>query len=235
MRIAFCFLVLCVSTNLYAMKSADPWLSKVMGEAAYSSSSEDQELEWDIDAWTGRDLQKFWLKTSGSYGFDESGIETANIELVYSKAITSNWDSQFGMRHDLKDAANNPTRNWVSFGYIGTAPYFIEIDARIFVGEESSSQILLEAEREFMLTQKWVITSELDLTVNGNTNPARDEGSGLSEINFELKLGYEPSRQFQPFIGLGLKQLFGGSKNFVKQAGGDSGKFQALIGIEAWY
>jgi uncharacterized protein involved in copper resistance len=80
-----------------------------------------------------------------------------------------------------------------------------------------------------------VITSDLDLTINGSTNPSRAESSGLSEISFELWLGYEPTRQFQPFIGLGIKQLFGGTKGLVKQAVGDSGDVQALIGIEAWY
>ncbi len=232
--------VLAFSSNAFAMKSADPLLSKIMGEIAIGSADGEQELEWDIDTWIGRDLNKFWIKTSGAYSFnssdgEKSDIETANIEFVVSRAVAPYWDQQFGLRHDLEDAEGNPTRNWLSYGYIGTTPYFIGVDARVFVGEEFSTQFLLEAEREFMITQEWVLTSELDLVVNGSSNVERAEGSGLSLINFELRLGYERSRKFQPFVGLAFKQLFGQTRNFEKSAGGESSNLEALIGIEAWF
>ena len=222
------------------MKSDDPLLTKVEGEIAIVNGDSEQELEWDINTWMGRDLQKFWIKTSGAYAFsfdggEKSDIDTANIELVFSRAVTAYWDQQFGIRHDLEDAEGNPTRNWLAFGYIGTSPYFIEMDARLFVGEESSIQFLLEAEREFMLSQQWVITSELDLVVNGNSNEQRKEGSGLSTLGFELKIGYQRSRKFLPFVGITYKQLFGETRELEKLTGGDNNKLEALIGIEAWF
>ena len=57
------------------------------------------------------------------------------------------------MRHDLKADNEAETRNWASYGFIGTAPYFVEVDARIFVGEDASSQLLIELERKMMLSQ----------------------------------------------------------------------------------
>jgi copper resistance protein B len=108
------------------------------------------------------------------------------------------------VRHDFKPDTDGDNRNWVSYGYIGTAPYFIEVDARVFVGEDSSSQLLIELERELMLTQEWVLTPELDIVANGNSNQKYQEGSGLAEAEFSLRLGYERdgNRKFQPFVGI---------------------------------
>ncbi len=226
---------LVVTSNAQAMFKDDPWLTKVMSEFEYLQEDGEDVIEWDIDAWTGRDLSKFWVKSSGEYA--DSEFEDANIEFVYSHAVIAYWDQQFGVRHDFKPDPGGDTRNWVSYGFIGTAPYFVAVDARLFVGEESSSQLLIELERELMLTQEWVLTPELDIVANGRTNERFGEGSGLSEIEFSVRLGYERdgNRKFQPFVGLTARQSFGETRRLTKSAGNASGDVQAIIGIHSWF
>ena len=230
-------LLLCsvVPNQALAMFNDDPWLSKVMSEFEYLEEHGEGVLEWDIDAWYGRDLSKFWLKTSGELA--DSEVESANIELVYSQAVSAYWDQQFGIRHDLKPDTLNRARNWVSYGFIGTAPYFIEVDVRVFVGEESSSQLLIELERELMLTQEWVLTPELDIVANGRSNEVYGEGSGLAEVEFGLRLGYEHkgNRKFQPFIGITAKQSFGTTRRYRKADGESSGDVSLMLGIHSWF
>lgn len=232
----FCFFaVVVVSSQVDAAMGDDPLLSKVMSEFEYLPSESNGALEWDIDAWIGRDLYKIWLKTSGEYS--DSEVEAANIELVYSGAVYINWDQQFGVRHDIKPDDNGASRDWLSFGYIGTAPYFVEVDARVFVGEESSTQLLIELEKEIMLTQEWVLTPELDIVANGRTNEKYEEGSGLASIEFSLRLGYEKdgNRKFQPFVGLSLKQDFAGTRRLAKKAGNTNNDIEAVFGIHGWF
>lgn len=228
-----------VGSQALAAMGDDPLLTKVVSEFEYLPSEADGALEWDIDAWVGRDLYKVWLKSSGEYARENSGgeVEDANIEFVYSRAVYTTWDQQFGVRHDIKPDTDGNARNWVSYGYIGTAPYFVTVDARVFVGEESSSQLLVELEREIMLTQEWVLTPELDIVANGRTNEQFSEGSGLSEIEFALRLGYENNgnRKFQPFIGITGRQTFGGTKRLEKAQGKKSGDIQAMMGIHSWF
>lgn len=228
------FMVLATS-NAEAMFKDDPWLNKVMSEFELLQEDGENVIEWDIDAWTGRDLSKFWIKSSGEYANSE--FENANIELVYSHAISAYWDQQYGVRHDFKPNPNGDTRQWLSYGFIGTAPYFIEVDARVFLGEESSSQLLVELEREMMLTQQWVLTPELDIVANGRTNERFGEGSGLAEIEFSLRLGYEhnSNRKFQPFIGLTARQTFGSTRKLTKAVNKSSGVLEAIIGIHSWF
>ncbi|GHA03776.1 hypothetical protein GCM10008090_11240 [Arenicella chitinivorans] len=230
-------LLLCVAmpNASQAMFNDDPWLTKVMSEFEYLSEHGKGVLEWDIDAWHGRDLSKFWLKTSGE--LVDSDVESANIELVYSHAVSAYWDQQFGIRHDLKPDPLGRARNWLSYGFIGTAPYFIEVDARVFVGEESSSQLLIELERELMLTQEWVLTPELDIVANGRSNEVYGEGSGLAEIEFGLRLGYEHNgnRKFQPFVGITAKQSFGTTRQYKKSEGEASSDVSLMLGIHSWF
>ena len=227
--------LLMICCNAQAMFDDDPRLSKVMTEFEYLQVDGEDVLEWDIDAWTGRDLTKFWLKSSGEYA--DSEFEKANIEFVYSHAVSAYWDQQFGVRHDFKPDPDGDTRNWLSYGFIGTAPYFVNVDARVFVGEESSSQLLIELERELMITQEWVLTPELDIIANGRTNERFEEGSGLAEMEFSLRLGYEHdgNRRFQPFIGLTARQTFGTTRRLIKTKGESSGDVEAMIGIHSWF
>ncbi len=227
-----CFLS---SSPLMAMFADDPWLTKVMSEFEYLQEEGDGVLEWDIDAWRGQDLRKFWLKSSGEYSSSE--FEGANIELVYSRAVTAYWDQQFGLRRDIESDSELDERTWASFGYIGTAPYFVQVDARVFIGEESSSQLLIELERELMITQEWVLTPELDIIANGRSNAQFDEGAGLAEVEFSLRLGYEHdgNRKFQPFIGLTSSRKFGATKRLAESEGKAASKTELMIGIHSWF
>ncbi|MEO0369228.1 MAG: copper resistance protein B [Pseudomonadota bacterium] len=228
-------LVLLQIGDVHAMFRDDPWLTKVMSEFEVLEEDGEDVIEWDIDAWTGRDLSKFWVKSSGEYA--DSEFESANIELVYSHAVSAYWDQQFGIRHDFKPDPEGDARQWVSYGFIGTAPYFIEVDARIFVGTESSSQLLIELEREMMLTQNWVLTPEIDIVANGRTNERFGEGSGLAEVEFSLRLGYEHdgNRKFQPFVGITSYRKFGSSKRLAQSVGESSSKTELMLGIHSWF
>lgn len=239
-----CLSALLIACNANAMFKDDPLLTKVMSEFEYFQEDSDDVFEWDIDAWVGRDLSKFWVKSSGEYARSGSGsdsgsgseFEGANIEFVYSQAVSAYWDQQFGVRHDFAGHIEE-TRNWASYGFIGTAPYFIDVDARLFIGEESSTQFLIELERELMLTQEWVLTPELDIVANGRTNERFGEGSGLAEVEFSLRLGYEHNgnRKFQPFIAVSARQTFGSTRRLIKAEGGSSGSLEAVIGIHSWF
>jgi len=216
-------------------KTDDPLLSKTMGEIELLKEGEADVAEWEIDTWIGRDLQKFWIKTEGEYAREEneSEIESAQIELLYSRTVSAYWDQQFGIRTDIEP---DNGRHWLAFGYRGTAPGFWEIDANVYLGEESSAQFNVEIEKELMLTQRWVITPEFEFTANGNTNRDFEEGSGLDNVLFGVRLGYETkNRKFQPFIGVEGKQFFGATKNIRKTIGKDTNNLSVIAGIHFWF
>ena len=216
-------------------KTDDPVLTKTMGEIELLKEGEADVAEWEIDTWIGRDFQKFWIKTEGEYAREdgESEVESAQVELLYSRTVSAYWDQQFGIRSDLEP---DNGRHWLAFGYRGTAPSFWEIDANVYLGEESSTQLNVEIEKELMLTQRWVITPEIEFTINGKTNRDFAEGSGLDNVLLSIRLGYETNnRKRQPFLGFEGKQFWGATKNIRKTLGKDTDNFSVIAGIHFWF
>jgi copper resistance protein B len=67
-------------------------------------------LLWDAQGWIGGDENKFWLKSEGEYSFDAGELEEAEIQALYSRPISPNFDLQFGVRHDFEPA---PSQNYL--------------------------------------------------------------------------------------------------------------------------
>jgi len=53
-------------------------------------------------------------------------------------------------------------------------------------------------------------------------DPARDVGSGLSELDVGLRLRYEITRRFAPYVGVSYLGQFGRTAQFVRAAGGQT-------------
>ena len=231
---AIALMLMVMSSTAAAMFPDDPLLTKVMSEFKLKDAEEGTELEWEIDAWMGRDLSKFWLKSEGETAFSK---DKGNIELGYRHAVSAYWDQQWGIRRDLKSDSELADRTWVSFGFTGTAPYFIDVDARLFLGESSSTQLVIELEKEMMITQEWVLTLEADVIANGRTNVLYEEGSGLAEVEFGVKLGYERNgnRKFQPFFGLTSTNKLGKTRDLVRESDEKPHNLSAILGLHSWF
>src|SRR5687767_7545613 len=87
-------------------------------------------LEWDIQGWAGRDINKFWFKTEGSYDTDTNHADDLEVQALYSRAVAPFWDVQVGVR---QQNGFGPSRTYAVFGLQGLAPYWFELDAAAFV------------------------------------------------------------------------------------------------------
>jgi copper resistance protein B len=127
---------------------------------------------------------------------ENEGIE---LQLLYSKAISPFWNFQLGARRDFKP---EPERNWGVIGFQGIAPYYVEIDTALFIGESGRTSLRVESEYEFMLTQRLVLIPEFELNIFGEDDQETGASSGLSNSEVGLRLAYEIRREFSPYIGV---------------------------------
>ena len=223
---------------VFSMGKDDPLLTMVrFHELQYLQEGDHDVIEWNADGWIGKDLSKVWIKTEGELAKTDDGteVESGNVELLYSEAFSPFWDWQVGVRHDFKPEVDNSTRNWLSVGAMGTAYNFWDVDTSLFISDESDVQLRIQYEREYMLTQNWVLTPEIELIINSDDNESYGDGAGLSETELSLRLGYEKSRNFQPYIGITSHQTFGNARSFRKNDGEDSGNISATIGLHFWF
>ena len=180
--------------------------------------------------WIGKDLNKAWIKTKGERTSETT--EVAEIQLLYSRAIDTNWDLQLGGRHDKYP---DTERNWATIGFNGIAPYWFEIDTALFVGENGQKSLRFEAEYEFMLTQKWVLAPEVEINWFSEDDAELGIGSGLAGVEAGLRLRYEISRKFAPYVGINHEQLLGDTADIAEAAGEETGETQLVAGLRFWF
>jgi copper resistance protein B len=66
-------------------------------------------------------------------------------------------------------------------------------------------------------------------------DPKRGLGSRLSEIDTGLRLRYELSRKFAPYIGVAYNGKFGETADFTRAEGGTVNDVRFIFGIRLWY
>ncbi|MBC8211246.1 MAG: copper resistance protein B [Gammaproteobacteria bacterium] len=213
------------SSGVAGMGADDPLLFYVKADKLeWRDADEGNLLVWEIDAWLGKDLNKLWLKSSGESL--DGKVEGHSIDLLYSRAISAFWDVQVGLRHELKP---KPQRNWVGVGFMGVAPYLFEMDVNLFINDDSQANLRLDAEYEYMFTQKVILVPNLELSLYSDEDVARGIRSGLSSAELGLRLHYQIRREFSPYIGINLEKQFGNG------AIESSSETQLVVGLSFWF
>lgn len=184
----------------------------------------------DADAWIGYDLNKFWFKTEVEHV--DGDTEEAEVQFLYSRAIAPFWDFQVGWRRDIRP---KPDRDFLALGFKGLAPYLFEVDSGLFFGESGQVGARLDAEYEYMVTQKLILSPEIELNAYSKNDEEVGIGSGLSDMELGLRLSYEIRREFAPYIGINWTKRFGQTADFAEEEGEDTSDVQFVVGIRVWF
>jgi len=198
----------------------------------YGADDGDDFLLWDFQGWFGGDIKRLWIKTEGEYGMEPGRLEEGEIQALYSRAISPYFDLQAGVRHDFEPG---PGRSYAVLGVQGLAPYWFELDAALFVSEEGDLTARVEAEYEILFTQRLIAQPRVELEVSAQEVSELGFGSGLSTVDFGLRLRYEIRREFAPYIGVSWTELVGGTADFARAAGEAKSSRSFVVGLRFWY
>ena len=190
----------------------------------------DTHYRWNGQGWIGTDYDKLWVRTEGTV---KSGkVEDGQHEFLYSRAITTYFDLQGGLRSDLD---SRPTRNWAAFGLQGLAPYFFEVELAGYVSTEGRLAARAEASYDLLITNQLILQPQVELNFYSRSDRARGNGAGLSDIDTGLRLRYEITRKFAPYIGVAYEGKFGQTASFARQEGDKTHDVRFLAGIRLWF
>jgi len=185
---------------------------------------------YDAQAWFGRDYDRLVIKAEGDAA--KSKLQEARTELLWGHAFAPFWDTQLGVRYD---SGIGPDRGWLAFGVQGLAPYWFEVDAAAYVGNNGRTALRLSGEYEILLTQKLILQPRAEFNLYGKNDEARDIGSGLSSGTVGLRLRYEINRQFAPYVGIERSNTLGKTADLVRAAGESTGKTLWVAGVRIWF
>lgn len=186
---------------------------------------------WDVQGWTGGDINRAWLKTEGE-GDVDGGLEEAEVQLLYGRAVTPFWDVQLGLRHDIVRGGEDLSH--LVFGVQGLAPHWWEIDAAAFLSQDGDLTARVEAEYDQRITQRLILQPRLEVEASASDVPARDLAAGFSHAAVGLRLRYEIAREFAPYVGVEWHGALGESADLIEAAGGEADDVRLVIGLKAW-
>lgn len=185
----------------------------------------------NAEGWYGGDIDKLWLKTEieGDFG---SKPEQAEFQGLWSHAIDPWFDAQAGVRYDAR-----PDRGTthLALGVQGLAPYWIEIDAAAFLSAKGDVTARVEAEHDVRITQKLILQPRAEVDFALQDVPRESLGSGLAAAELGLRLRYQVTQQFAPYVGIEYDRAFGGTRRFRREHGEDLGGLSLVTGLRVWF
>ncbi len=187
---------------------------------------------WDAQAWYGGDEHRVVFKTEGEGEFG-SGIELedAEIQALYSRAIGPFFDLQAGVRFDPEP----DTRTHLVVGVQGLAPYMFHVDGALFLSDRGDLTARIEAEYDQKITQQLILQPRIEAEFAAQDIPERGVGAGLTKIEPGVRLRYEVTREFAPYIGFEYEAKTFETADIARDAGEDPDGFKFILGLRAWF
>ncbi|MEX2131575.1 MAG: copper resistance protein B [Pseudohongiellaceae bacterium] len=179
--------------------------------------------------WAGNSYEQLLMKIEGE--LESGSVESTTTEFLWSHAVSPFWDLRPGIRLDSGEA---PDRQWLGLGIHGLAPYWFTVDVSAYLGEQGRSTFNLEATYEMLLTQRLVLEPRVELNAFGKGDSERRTGSGFSDAAAGVRLRYEFSRRFAPYVGVEWRGYFGGTADLLPP-GTDEHETRLMAGLRFWF
>ena len=188
-------------------------------------------FRWDGEGWIGTNKNKLWLKSEGDVS--NGTMSDGDHEALYDRPIPHlrYFDWQAGVRADLD---SGPKRTWGAIGIQGLAPYSFEFAPTFYFRDGGHVAGRLEGSYNLYVTQRLVLQPQIEMNFYNKPDPARGIGTGLSDLDSGIRLGYQISRKFAPYIGFTYSSSFGETAAFARRAGQPAHSSSLVFGVWIW-
>ena len=192
---------------------------------------DEDQINFEATGWYGTDSHRIRLRTEGSAQTKEDKEIDSLSSLAYWKPLSIFWDGEAGIAYDTENG-----NAAVMAGIVGTAPYFIETDARAYLYTDGQLRLDLGAEYEWRLDQHWVVIPEIELTTFSKDDYDNGITKGFNEIETEVRLTYETlSRQLAPYVGFSYESALGKARTLKRQDNEAVDASSLTAGIKFWF
>lgn len=195
--------------------------------AEYQPHPSGDGYRWDGEAWFGGDIHRLTIKSEGE-GAVRHGVEAAEIQALYSRAIGPYFNLQAGVRHDFQPV---PTRTYATLGFEGLAPYRFDVEGALFLSPQGEVLARLEGYYDQRITQRLIAQPRVEMNFAAQDTPSRRLGSGLSDAEIGLRLRYEIARRFAPYVGVSYEAKVGRTADYARVASETADTVRFVAGI----
>jgi copper resistance protein B len=190
----------------------------------------DHSFRYDGQGWYGTDDEKIWAKSEGQVD-DRGRFGDGQHELLYDRATSTFFDLQAGVR---VDADSGPTRAWAALGVQGLAVYFVDVEATAYASGRGVAA-RLKASYDLLIAQRLILQPEAEFNLYSASDRERDVGSGLPDIDAGLRLRFEITRKFAPYVGVSYQGRFGQAAAFAHRDNNSTSDARLAFGVRTWF
>lgn len=206
------------------------WSRVLLETAEVRPSDGGDAYAWEGEASFGGDINRFVLSTEGEA--EDGDLHQAEIQALYSRAIGPYFNLQAGVRQDF---GPRPRRTYATVGVEGLAPYWFEVAAALFLSDEGDLSARLEGSYDLRLTQKLILEPRAEVNLAASADRALEQGSGVRDVEFGLRLRYAIKPEFAPYVGVNWERKFGDTADFARAGGEGVEDARFVVGLRAWF
>jgi copper resistance protein B len=196
----------------------------------YQSREGTPTYVWDAFGYAGGDYNRLWIESEGEGGFN-GPLESADLQVLYSRAITAYWNVQVGARRTF---GAGPSRWYAVLAAEGLNIYWSQIEADAYLSEKGDLSGAFEVEYDAMLTQRLVAQPRFEVGLQAQDVPELGVGAGFTTVEAGLRVRYEIVREFAPYVGVSWVQKVGETAAMLP-AGKSSSAVSAVAGVRMWF
>lgn len=190
----------------------------------------DTSFRYEGEGWVGGDFNRIRLRSEGTV--TGGRFEDSQQEIFYDRPISTYFDVQAGGRYDADSLRG---RGWAAFGVEGLTPYLFRVAATAYASNGGHYAFKLSASNELHFTQRLILEPQAELNIYTKTDVGRRVGSGVSDLDTGLRLRYEISRKFAPYLGVTYERRFGRTADLVRAAGERTDDLRFAVGVRTWF
>ncbi|WOB48079.1 copper resistance protein B [Xanthomonas hydrangeae] len=195
-----------------------------------SNTNRGSGQDWEARAWIGGDIDRLWLRSEGER--HDGRTQDASVEAFYGHAISPWWDLLIGARQAIGAGEH---RSWAAFGMQGLAPYKFETEATLYIGSGGRAALRLEGEYEVLLTNRLILQPRVEVSIALTDDDRRDIDNGVEQAEFGLRLRYEITRRFAPYIGWVHSRSFGDTARRTAIEDEPTRDSRFVAGVRIWF
>ncbi|WP_340313807.1 copper resistance protein B [Rhizorhabdus argentea] len=197
--------------------------------AEYRPDQRRDGYAWNAEAWIGGDIDRLVLKSEGE---GSKRLDHAEVQALWGHALDPYWNLQLGVRQGIRP---RPGRTYAALSIAGLAPYWFEVEASLFLSNRGDVSARIEAWHDMRLTQRLILQPRLEANAALTDDRATGSGSGLSDAKLGLRLRYDISRRFAPYVGIVHERRFGETARFAAASGEGRRQTRAVFGVRGWF
>ena len=176
-------------------------------------------------AWYGSDSQRLRLTWDIEHNQQDSHQD---VSLGWQKPLDSFWNYEIGVAYQAE-------QTWLKLNVNGLMPYRFEVESNLLLNEQGHSLLSFEGHYDFRLTQHWVLQPSLSANLSSHTQPAQLQGKGLTELKTGLRLRYDVTRRFAPYLGIQQHDFLGKTADLRTQQNQTNHETTWLAGVRWWF